>query len=163
MIVTVGIDPGIDGAIAAVQDGNRLLYLCDMPTVTENRGGKDKRSVNGAAVARAFREILELAGDQYVSVCIEHVSSSPQMGVTSSFSFGHSFGIVEGVVSAKELPLVRVRPALWKKAMKYTSDKETIRADMIRSFPGAELHLKRHADRAEAIALAIYLYKDQFA
>ena len=163
MTVTVGIDPGIDGAIAAVQDGHRLLYLCDMPTTTENRGGKDKRSVNGAAVAQAFNDIIALCPGEHISVCIEHVSSSPQMGVTSSFSFGHSFGMVEGVVSAKRLPLYRVRPALWKKAMKYTSDKETIRADMIRLFPGAELHLKRHADRAEAIALALYLYKDQFA
>lgn len=163
MTVTVGIDPGIDGAIAAVQDGTRLLYLCDMPTITENRGGKDKRSVNGAAVATAIGDIIAACPHEDIHVCIEHVSSSPQMGVTSAFSFGHSFGIMEGVVQAKRLPLHRVRPALWKKAMKYTSDKETIRADMIRMFPGAELHLKRHADRAEAIALAIYLYKDQFA
>lgn len=164
MTVTIGIDPGLNGAIAAVRDGYKLLYYCDMPTLTETKaGGKQKRTVSGAGVAQAMRDIIEMCPGEHISVCLEQVSAMPGQGVTSMFSLGHSLGIVEGVVLAKRQSLHRVRPAIWKKKMGYTSDKETIRADMVRMFPGAELHRKKDADRAEAIALALYLYKTQFA
>ena len=162
MTVTIGIDPGLNGAIAAVRDGYKLIYYCDMPCLHETRGGKTKRTVSGSSVAAALREIIEMCPGEHISVCLELVSAMPGQGVTSMFSLGHSLGVVEGVVLAKSMMLHRVRPAIWKKAMGYTSDKETIRADMLRLFPGAELHRKKDADRAEAIAMAIYLYKKQF-
>lgn len=162
MTVTIGIDPGLQGAIAAVRDGRQLIYLADMPTVTEQVNGKDRRYVSATGVAQAMTDIIDMCSGDYLSVCVEHVSSSPQMGVTSSFNFGHGFGIVEGVVLCKQLTLHRVRPAIWKKAMGFTANKEHVRAAMIRLFPGAELHLKLHADRAEAIALAIYNYQENY-
>jgi crossover junction endodeoxyribonuclease RuvC len=164
MTITIGIDPGLNGAIAAVKDGRQLVYYCDMPTLTETKpGGKAKRTVSGAGVAQALNDIIALCPGEYFSVMLEQVSAMPGQGVTSMFSLGHSLGVVEGVVLAKGIPLHRYRPALWKKKMGYTSDKETIRADMVRMFPSAELHRKKDADRAEAIAMAIFLHKEEFA
>lgn len=162
MTVTIGIDPGLNGAIAAVRDGYKLVYYCDMPTISDSKGKTTKRSVNGVGVAQAMRDIIELCPQEHISVCLEQVSAMPGQGVTSMFSLGHSLGIVEGVVLAKRMSLHRVRPAAWKKAMGYSSDKEYIRAEMVRMFPGAELHRKKDADRAEAIALAIYHYKSYY-
>lgn len=159
-VTVVGIDPGLDGAIAAIRSEGRLVYLCDMPTITEKVNGKDRRYVDAAGVAQAIRDIADMFPGDYLAVCAEHVSSSPQMGVTSAFNFGHGFGVLEGVVTAKGVPFFKVRPAIWKKKMGYSADKEKIRMEMLDRFPGVELHLKRHADRAEAIALALYHYKE---
>lgn len=162
MTVTIGIDPGLNGAIAALRDGHKLIYLADMPCITEKVNGKDRKYISAVGVSQAMRDIIDMCSGEHISVCLEHVSASPQMGVTSSFNFGHGLGVIEGVVLTKALMLHRVRPAIWKKKMKYSADKEHVRAEILRLFPGAELHLKRHADRAEAIALAIYDYKENY-
>lgn len=162
MTVTIGIDPGLNGAIAALRDGHKLIYLADMPTITEKVNGKDRKYISAVGVRQALVDIIDLCPGEHISVCLEHVSSSPQMGVTSAFNFGHGLGVIEGVVLCKRMMLHRVRPAIWKKKMKFSADKEHIRAEMLRLFPGVELHLKRHADRAEAMALAIYEYKEHY-
>lgn len=159
-VTVIGIDPGLNGAIAAIRDETRLVYLADMPTITEKVNGRDRKYVSAVGLSRAVRDIADMFPGDHLVVCLEHVSSSPQMGVTSAFNFGHGFGVVEGVILSKGIELSRVRPAIWKKKMGYTADKEQIRLDMLAAFPGVELHLKRHADRAEAIALAIYHYKE---
>lgn len=159
-VTVVGIDPGLNGAIAAVRDEHRLVYLSDMPTITEKVNGKDRKYISAVGVSQALRDIADMFPGDHMVVCLEHVSSSPQMGVTSAFNFGHGFGVVEGVVLSKRIQLSRVRPAIWKKKMGFSADKEHIRAEMLRMFPGTELHLKRHADRAEAIALALYYFRE---
>ena len=47
--------------------------------------------------------------------CLEDVSSSPQMGVKSAFSFGHSSGYIKGVLESHFIPYQLIRPATWKK------------------------------------------------
>lgn len=164
MVITIGIDPGITGAIAAVQDGHKLIYYTDMPVLQEKSGSKVSKTVSGTGVWQAFRDIMDIspAGSVF-HVCVEKTSAMPGQGVASMYSMGHSRGVVEGVVGALRLPLHRVRPAIWKKAMGFTSDKEVIRSEMLLRFPGAELHRKKDADRAEAIAMALYLHKEIYA
>ena len=41
-------------------------------------------------------------------------------------------------------------------------DKEESRALATRLFPGAELHLKKHADRSEALLMARWLWDTRF-
>lgn len=46
---------------------------------------------------------------------LEQVSSSPQMGVVSAFSFGNGFGHLEMALTAASIPFTRVRPQVWMK------------------------------------------------
>jgi hypothetical protein len=48
---------------------------------------------------------------------IEQVSSSPQMGVVSAFSFGRGYGNLEMALTAAGIPFERVRPQVWQKAL----------------------------------------------
>lgn len=162
-MITIGVDPGITGAIAAIQDGHRLIYYTDMPVLQEKAGSKVSRSVSPSGVYQAMRDIIDCSptGSTH-HVLIEKTSAMPGQGVASMFSMGHSRGVVEGVVGAMRMSMHRVRPAIWKKAMGFTSDKEVIRSEMLLRFPGAELHRKKDADRAEAIAMAIYLYEEHY-
>ena len=72
-------------------------------------------------------EIYELTDDNLIAKCkewqddecicaVEDVSSSPQMGVKSAFSFGENFGFIKGVLRANAIPHELVRPIKWKKA-----------------------------------------------
>ena len=85
----------------------------------------------------------------------------PKQGASSTFSLGDSFGAARAVVATMGISLTYVTPAAWKKHFKLPSDKEMSRALAIRMFPSAPLNLKKHADRAEALLMARWLYETQ--
>lgn len=158
-MIICGIDPGISGALAAYDTKlEKFIWLEDMPTIASGTSGK--KMVNPFALRESIDVISkELKhGSDHIECIIEQVSAMPGNGVTAMFNFGRSFGIIEGVICAMKLPLHMVRPATWKKSMGYTNDKEVIRADMVRHYPYFADLLKRKldADRAEAMALALY-------
>jgi hypothetical protein len=68
---------------------------------------------------------------------LEHVHSSPQMGVKSAFTFGQSFGHVLGILDANEVPYLLVRPQKWQKDMGCMSggDKNRTKAEAQRRWP----------------------------
>jgi crossover junction endodeoxyribonuclease RuvC len=114
MGIVIGIDPGVSGAVAFVNGGS--IEVMDMPTF-EIRG---KRHV----AANHLRDILSHGGiDEIETVVLEHVQGVQGTGSTSAFSFGRSFGLVEGVVAGLALPLVLVRPQAWTKALGVSRDK----------------------------------------
>ena len=88
---------------------------------------------------------------------IEQVGAMPKQGVSSTFKFGASFGLVRGVVLALGVPLHHVTPGVWKKHFRLNSDKEKARALALRFWPASE-HFSRKKDhgRAEAALIARY-------
>lgn len=162
MALIIGVDCGITGAIAAVKNGVELVALEDMPTTSEGKGTKVSRSVDGAGLSEIIKKIIRLYPDEYICSVVEKTSSMPGQGSSSTFSMGHSRGIVEGVLLTLSLSLTLVRPAVWKRSMGFTSDKEQVRGEISRLFPNASLHRKKDHDRAEAIALTLYLHKEKF-
>jgi len=83
---------------------------------------------------------------------IEKVHSSPQMGVTSAFTFGRSFGFVVGLLTAHKIPFEFVTPQKWQKAMGCLTrgDKNVSKAAAQRLFPSVKM---THAN-ADAVLLA---------
>lgn len=162
MAITIGIDPGISGAIAAVKDGVELLLLEDMPTSSAGKGTKVSRSVDAVGISEVLGWVIRNHPGDYIAAVVEKTSAMPGQGVSSTYSMGHSRGVVEGVLLTKAVPTMLVTPQVWKKAMNMTKDKELVRGEMSRLFPSAALHRKKDHDRAEAIALALYLHKEKF-
>ena len=81
----------------------------------------------------------------------------PGQGVRSMFTVGVGFGVWLGLLGALEIPYTRVQPAVWKRKLALqNSDKETARLLAQQLFPAADLRLKKHHDRAEALLLALY-------
>ena len=83
----LGIDVGAKGALALICTTACTLALFDMPTEIAT-GGKSVTSPLGVAQA--------IQAAQADAIFIEHVTSSPQAGVTSSFQFGRAYGVVPG-------------------------------------------------------------------
>lgn len=102
----IGIDPGLDGAIACLTDKGIRLY--PMPTIKLDKG----RQVDAYQLAAAL-QIEALTGDRCY-VILEKVHAMPKQGVTSMFNFGMSYGICLGVIGGLGLSHRLVRPQEWQ-------------------------------------------------
>jgi len=151
MKVTLGIDCGLNGAIATLVDG-QLLYVHDMPTLTVDINKKSKRQVSPQLLAEI---IGNLKPDQAI---VERPAARPGQGVTAMFGFGRSLGVVEGVLAALNVPVTYVAPATWTKAMGKAAGKDASRQRAIELFPAMSEHFKRVKDdgRAEATLIAMW-------
>ena len=108
MSCTIGIDPGANGGIAWTFNGKACVEK--MPETTQDLWG----------LIESIGINTKLDG-HCVKAYIEKVSSSPQMGVVSAFSFGNGYGHLEMALTAAGIPFERVRPQEWQKAMKCMS------------------------------------------
>jgi hypothetical protein len=83
----------------------------------------------------------------------------PEQGVSSSFRFGRGLGLWEGILSAFQIPFVKVTPQRWKKnlldGMGKEKDASRLRAQTL--FPSLDLSLKKHHGRGDALLLAEFL------
>ena len=167
--VIIGCDLGLTGAWSKIVDGS-LIDMADMPVM--QRGTKSaavKNQVNAAALAELLRTWT--AGYDRHTECIvvmERVQAmggsknGRSQGVSSSFSLGHTAGIVEGVVSALGIPHEIVSPATWKKALGVPGgedQKNVARAMAQRWYPGASLARVKDHNRAESLLIARYGYQ----
>ena len=85
----------------------------------------------------------------------------PKQGVTSMFNFGVSFGYIQGVIEAFEIPYELVSPQKWKKHFGLDNDKSKSIAKCKHLFPGVSLlpteRCRKDSDgMAEALLIALY-------
>ena len=106
----IGIDPGLSGAIAVLED-IKVLSLFEMPVMAE--GKKNKRQLNSAQLVNIIKENTN--DEEEIAVIVEQVNAMPGQGVTSMFNFGQNFGDITVVCAALGLPIFFVRPSKWKK------------------------------------------------
>lgn len=150
----IGIDPGVDGAIAYINE-NTVIYLDHMPTMKRGKTG-NKRKINAVVLHNILQELR--TKDYIDAVFLEQVSAMPGNGSASMFNMGHSLGIIEGIVLSLHLPLVWVTPQKWKKYFNLNKDKELSRSTAIEMYPKYAdlLARKKDSDRAEALLIARY-------
>ena len=157
-MITIGIDPGLSGAVGVLKDGV-FVAVVDMPIVAKG-SGVVKNEVDPAGLATLLRQYVP--AEEAAAVALERVNAMPGQGSSSIFSLGDSFGCARSVVATCRLQLTYVTPMKWKKHFSMTSDKELCRALAVRMFPEAPLNLKKHADRAEALLMARWLYEAHY-
>lgn len=95
----IGIDPGKAGGIAWIRDGKACAEK--MPETP----------------ADLVELLLGIANEGPCKAVLEHVRSSPQMGVVSAFTFGRGFGWLEVALTACGIPYKEVTPATWMKSL----------------------------------------------
>ena len=159
MMLIIGIDPGITGAICFFED-RKIIDLIEMPNMAS--GKINKRQVNGAQGYYEIFERIKNYNKKDIKVVIEQVSAMPGQGVTSMFNFGQSFGVLKGICSAMQLPMYFVRPAKWKKYYSLiNSKKDASRTKVIEIFPyiSPQLSKKKDSNKADAILIASFFYE----
>ena len=153
----IGIDPGLSGAIAVLEN-NKVLSIFDMPVMSE--GKKNKRQLNSAQLVKLLKD--NILKNEEISVVVEQVNAMPGQGVTSMFNFGQTFGAIKGVCAALGLPIFFVRPSKWKKYFNLiNTEKDASRTRAIEIFPYYSSHLSRKKDsnKADAILIASFFFE----
>ena len=148
----IGIDPGLSGAIAVLED-IKVLNLFEMPVMAE--GKKNKRQLNSAQLVNIIKENTNV--DEEIAVIVEQVNAMPGQGVTSMFNFGQTFGAIKGVCAALGLPIFFVRPSKWKKYFELiNSSKDASRTKVIEMYPSfsKQLAKKKDVNKSDAILIA---------
>ncbi|QXC59351.1 hypothetical protein KSP35_13155 [Aquihabitans sp. G128] len=140
--VILGIDPGKEGALAALDAATgALIWVEDMPD-----------PLTGALVADL------LANEVVVAAMVELQVGRPGQSSSAMFKFGTGYGLILGVLGALRIPYELATAGKWKANQRVTADKATSRRRAIELWPAhSELFkLVKHTDRAEAALIARY-------
>ena len=160
-MVYIGIDPGLDGSIAAIT--NEDLVIIDTPTVKVG----NKRQMDAKAAAAILKSLRVPKGNRdwivskrpQVICALEKVHAVKGNGLVSTWSFAENYGTWKGILAAFSIPHELVTPQAWKKLMLSGGSKEKgasiLRVQQL--FPGADVHLKKHHGRADALLMAEYI------
>ena len=99
MSCIIGIDPGLSGGIAWIDDDD--IYAHPTPETDKD-----------------FELMLSGLASFYLdglTAYVEKVSASPQMGVVSAFKFGRSVGSIHMALLANDIRIEYVTPQKWQK------------------------------------------------
>lgn len=156
----LGIDPGLDGAIAVLTPGLRttLAWACPTPTYRDDRG---RRQFDRAQMVSTLRTWSDCCA------AIEKVNAAPmhgrRQGTTGMFRFGFGYGIWMGVLESLGIPVIEVDPRRWKRVVLkgLGSDKEAAIRYCQTCHPDVNLLAKKrsrkpHDGMADALCIAEY-------
>jgi len=148
-----GIDPGLTGAIVALDFEAYEMHIWDTPVSIVKMSGGQKRK---RPEPQGFVDIFTALPIDYAM--IENVHSTPNDGHVGAFTFGKVTGIAIGVIHGLDIPLAQVQPAKWKYAMQVPAVKEASKARASQLFPHCTAGWGRASDhgRAEAAVIALY-------
>jgi crossover junction endodeoxyribonuclease RuvC len=159
MMNVIGIDPGVSGAVAFYNGTD--MAVRDLPVLKAAKA----KSLDVTELARW----LDGLGETTTHAFIERVQAMPgqgqrQMGATSAFNFGRTFGELHGLIAAQFVPITLVTPQQWKKALGVPAEKDGARARASQLLPQHAGHwpLKKHDGRAEAALIALYGWRQLF-
>jgi crossover junction endodeoxyribonuclease RuvC len=102
MSLLLGIDPGIVGGWAVVNELGGLIAADDLPIA----GDGAQRTIAAPLLAAVVGRY------QPTTATVERVGSMPGQGVSSSFKFGRAVGVIDGVLGAAACPVMYVAPAI---------------------------------------------------
>lgn len=154
----LGIDPGLNGAIAVITEDNDLF--CEITPTMKAKGAKTQYLVTEMVkIIDYYRRKYEL------SACIEKSQAMPLQGLSSTFKTGYGGGLWEGIIATFMIQYVIVAPRRWQKAV-FTdvNTKDTKQASAImaqRNFPNydfkrTERCKKIHDGMTDATNIAFY-------
>mgnify|MGYP001579597970 CR=1 FL=1 len=158
----IGIDPGLNGALAFVElesKTNKVTVIEFVSTPSMQKMNSKGRMIVCPELVKAVKRVLKSYPKHDKHAFLESVHSMPGQGVSSSFSFGKTVGIVEGIFTTLEIPVIPITPQTWKKKFNLLKqEKDASRKYVITNYPelADQFKLKKHVDKADAFLIALY-------
>jgi hypothetical protein len=149
----LGIDIGVTGGIALLNEAGALIDLFVMPCLHD--GPKNRRTINGPLLA----EIVYKSHAR--TAFVERVGPRPREGAVGAFAFGDSKGVIRGVLAAAAIPTVWLTSPQWKRVVGVAPGKEgakdAARSEAIRRWPSqaGRFALKNTDGLAESALIGI--------
>jgi hypothetical protein len=103
--IIIGVDPGKMGGIVALFKNSDDLTMLPMPI-----SGKEIDIIK----IRDFLISLKMKG-RISKVIVEDVHAIAKTAAHNTFEFGRGLGILEGIITTLELPLIKINPKVWQK------------------------------------------------
>lgn len=159
----IGVDPGLNGALAYYNAKHNSLVVWDMPTWNMQVGRKVRKRVDAVELIRIL-ETTHLFGIDLM--VMEAVGGRPRQSASGGFQFGYVVGLVYMAAIMLRIPIDTVTPQVWKRFMKVPGkammDKEANAAIVARADELMPDHRDKwrgkmgglRVDRAEAALLA---------
>ncbi len=105
MMYSIGIDPGKKGGIVILDNKQHVIHKHIMPVL-----GKTKKEYDVKAI---FDILGPYAG---VATCyLERAQPQGNNGPKQAFTTGYGYGVLQGVLTALEIPFHIVAPRTWQK------------------------------------------------
>ena len=155
----IGIDPGLNGFVACVENADTVLWTAATPTISTGK----KRQYDICKMVGLIEDDLVYSFPDMV--IIEKQQAMPKQGVSSTFRTGVGFGLWEGIIAALGLPYRVVHPRTWQRiAHRDILGNDPKGRSIIaarRLFPNVDLRrtekcIKPDHNKADAILLAWY-------
>lgn len=158
-MLIVGIDVGLQGAIAFMLDGE-LVNVEDLPHVDVAHGKGSRKELS----PELFHDRL-LDAERRIDLAVLEDVNAFGMGRTSAYRFGFGCGLIRGVLAASGIRTKTVAPSKWKRDLKLPvrADKTLSRAEAIRLFPMKSSFFGRVKDDGRADAALLCEWARRFA
>jgi hypothetical protein len=157
-----GVDIGLSGAIAFLEDDGRLVETHDMPIM---RVG-DKNEINEQEVVRLFGFFVpkHIFFEKAQAMPAERVKDGKtvRQGIASTAHYMMTYGLLRGIARGMGIPSTLVHPATWKaKMMKDMPKEKEASIWRVQSlFPGTAFSRKKDHNRCDAILIGLYGLKE---
>lgn len=155
----IGVDPGLSGAMAVIHSETmRIETIIDLPTYTKKSLAR-KQGYMKHIDAEKLAIIIDHYAPQTLLAVIEAPGAMPEQGLSSTFRFGHVCGQMHGLLVANYIPVMPVKPQVWKPALGLQPQKGAALTRAKKYWPHqwrGYFHLKKHHDRAEAALLVLW-------
>jgi hypothetical protein len=162
-MLTIGIDPGISGAIAVI-DHNNLPRVYDMPVRAKKGAGKVRNEIDPKGLQRVLRELVP--ADETALVVMEQMHAfmggEKRVGsMASQASLAATKAVIVAICEINDLDVMFVTPREWQSlyGIKTTQTEDTKKQSLriARQLYGMDwLPLAKHDGRADALLIARY-------
>lgn len=105
--IFIGIDPGVSGAITALNENGKVVALTKMPQT----------------MGELFSFLQQFA-DNDTTCYLEKVHARPGDGAASMFKFGQGFGWLQMALLAAKIKTIEVLPNTWMRGLGIKSKKK---------------------------------------
>jgi crossover junction endodeoxyribonuclease RuvC len=138
----LGIDPGQEGAFVLLDRSGHIVQCKKIPTVKLKVGKKNTVQYDTLGIIAYFN--INKSFYPGTKIFIEEIHAAPGQGVTSMFTMGYGFGLINGIVLALGYPVTRVAPQEWKKNLLKGMPKEKMASVVVASrlFPDCDTYLR---------------------
>ncbi|CAJ9665285.1 Uncharacterised protein [Burkholderia pseudomallei] len=156
MTIALGIDPGIRGALAAL-DHNGHLRIADMPMRPKQGNGKVRNEIDAAALQRQLRELIP--ADEQAIVVMEALNTFAGGSVQTMASLEATKAVIATVCELSGYTPAIVTPQCWQRfyGIKRSASEDT-KAQSLRLardlYGPAFFPLAKHDGRADATLIA---------
>ena len=163
-MIVIGIDPGLTGAVAAINTATGACVVHDLPTVVLEGNGLVKRRIQGRDLARLLLQLVPADGGARVFLEQVGAMGGQDNAVQTQASLAGTFMGIRCVLDIRGWPVELVQPQRWKGTYglkRKPEEKESAykgrHLQIARAlYPAAPLSLAKHHNRAEALLIAHY-------